>query len=122
MSSSYDRTIRGDSAEHISAGSSPLLLDEERAQLPPGTMVAGRYRIDGYLGAGGMGTVYRAHDSKDAGAVALKLIREDDTDGKMVERFRREGELASAATHPNIVEVYDLGQADGSWYMTMELL
>jgi serine/threonine-protein kinase len=91
--------------------------------LPEGTVLAGRYRIDRKLGEGGMGAVYSAWHIDLRKAVALKVIaRKHSSDPRVVERFRREARMASQARHPNIVDVLDLGQADGHWYLAMEML
>jgi len=88
-----------------------------------GSVVGGRYRVDGCLGSGGMGTVYSAVDLSSGRPLALKIIRREHTeDPTMVARFRREGRLVSAIRHPNIVEVFALDEADGSWFIAMELL
>jgi serine/threonine-protein kinase len=91
--------------------------------IPAGSVLAGKYRIDKKLGEGGMGAVYEAWHIDLRRQVALKVIaRKHSSDQRVVERFRREARMASQARHPNIVEVLDLGQADGHWYLSMELL
>jgi eukaryotic-like serine/threonine-protein kinase len=88
-----------------------------------GTVFGDRYRIDKMLGKGGMGTVYSAHHLGLDRPVALKVISpEHAADERSVERLRREARMASQARHPNIVEVLDLGQIDGLWYIAMEML
>jgi serine/threonine-protein kinase len=82
---------------------------------------AGRYEIRALLGVGGMGSVYEALDRELEDVIALKIVRREllrlaDT----VERFRREVRLARRITHPNVVRVYDLGEAEGIRYFTME--
>ncbi|MEO7274546.1 MAG: BREX system ATP-binding domain-containing protein [Vicinamibacterales bacterium] len=90
--------------------------------LAPGTRI-GPYAIQAQLGAGGMGEVYRAQDSRLARVVALKLIRgslvQDET---ALDRLLREATLASALNHPNIVTIYETGVADGDRYVAMELV
>ena len=76
---------------------------------------AGRYEIRALLGVGGMGSVYEALDRELEDVIALKIVRREilrqpDT----IERFRREVRLARRITHPNVVRVYDLGDADGT--------
>jgi len=72
----------------------------------------GSYRIVAPLGAGGMGEVYRAHDSKLDRAVALKILpAEVVKDAERVRRFVQEAKSASSLSHPNIVHIYDIGQA-----------
>ena len=90
--------------------------------LAPGT-VLGPYEILSPLGAGGMGEVYRARDSRLAREVAVKLLPESACcDPQSMERFRREAQAASAINHPNICAVYDIGEADGRAFIVMELV
>ncbi len=74
------------------------------------------------LGEGGMGTVYRAHDPRLGRDVAVKLLRADQVDEASRERFRREARAASALSHPNIVTVFDVGEAPNGWFIAMELV
>ena len=88
---------------------------------------AGRYEILGELGRGAMGVVYRAKDPLIGRIVAVKTIRlsEEGTGmshAQLVERFQTEARAAGLLTHPNIVVIYDVGEADGVYYITMELL
>jgi serine/threonine-protein kinase len=90
--------------------------------LAPGTIVAG-YRIDGVLGEGGMGTVYRATQLSLNRVVALKLLASelsDDPDFRT--RFQREGQLQAALDHLHIVTVYEAGQADQGLFLAMQLV
>lgn len=84
----------------------------------------GKYRIDGKLGSGAMGVVYRAYDDDIARVVALKTIRTELLDGhsgaELVARFRNEAQASGRLVHPNIVAVYDYGEADGVTYIAME--
>jgi eukaryotic-like serine/threonine-protein kinase len=87
--------------------------------------VAGRYRIEGRLGAGGMSTVFRAHDQVLERPVAVKLLAEHlAEDEAFVARFRREALAAARLQHPNIVQVFDSGQDDssGRHYIVMEFV
>ena len=91
--------------------------------LPPGSVLGQRYRLDRQIGSGSMGVVYAAHDLSRDRPVALKMIdRSHTADATMVARFQREGRIVSDLRHPNIVEVFDVGEIDGDWVMTMELL
>ena len=82
-----------------------------------------RYQLQDPIGRGGMATIYRGHDTRMERTVAVKVLREVySTDPKFVTRFQREAKAASALTHPNIVQVYDYGQSDGSYYIVMELI
>jgi serine/threonine protein kinase len=88
---------------------------------------AGRYEILGELGRGGMGVVYRAKDPLIGRTVAVKTIRlsvegTGMSHAQLVERFQTEARAAGLLTHPNIVVIYDVGEADGVYYITMELV
>ena len=87
----------------------------------PGQILAERYRIAGLLGRGGMGEVYRADDLKLGQVVALKFLPgELATDPASLERFRAEVRTARQVSHPNVCRVYDIGEADGRQFLTME--
>jgi eukaryotic-like serine/threonine-protein kinase len=92
--------------------------------LEPGQTFAKRYTIIRRLGAGGMGAVYQAWDESLNAAVALKLIRIDSAMDpadirQLEERFKRELKLARQVTHPNVVRIHDLGEVEGTLYLTM---
>ena len=90
--------------------------------LGPGARL-GRYRLESEIGRGGMGTVFRAHDSELGREVALKVLSPLLAgDPGFVERFRREARLAAGLRHPNVVIVHDWGSQDGVPYLVMELL
>ena len=90
--------------------------------LAPGTQV-GNYRILDRLGAGGMGEVYRARDSRLERDVALKVLPASlETDAVAVERLLREARAAASLDHPNICVVHDVGVGEGRPYLAMELL
>jgi eukaryotic-like serine/threonine-protein kinase len=83
----------------------------------------GRYEILGKLGEGAMGVVYRARDGALGRVVALKVLSADLGVGdELYQRFQREAEAIGRLSHPNIVQVFDLGEASGQLYMAMELL
>ena len=97
--------------------------------------IVDRYVIDGFLGAGGMGEVYRAHDARLERSVALKIVRAGEggssssgrsSDGSA--RMLREARAAAALNHPNVVAIYDVGQItapgplNGTTYIAMELV
>jgi hypothetical protein len=87
----------------------------------PGTVLAGRYRIIGLFGKGGMGEVYRADDLKLAQPVALKFLPENFANDKgMLERFHREVRIARQISHPNICRMYDIGEVEGQHFLSME--
>src|SRR5205823_8454133 len=90
--------------------------------LAAGTRV-GPYEIVGWLGAGGMGDVYRARDPRLDREVAIKLIPETfATDSSRVRRFEQEARAAGQLNHPNILAVYDVGIHGGAPYIVSELL
>jgi serine/threonine protein kinase/lipoprotein NlpI len=83
------------------------------------TALADRYMIDGELGHGGMGIVYRAWDVKHARPVALKVVRPELGSVLAAERFLREIQLAAKLQHPHIVPIYDSGEVGGALYYVM---
>jgi serine/threonine protein kinase len=82
----------------------------------------GPYEIVAPLGAGGMGEVYRACDTRLGRDVAVKVLRESLDSRAAWERFERETRAASALNHPNVCAVYDVGEAEGRPYLVMELV
>ena len=93
------------------------------AQFIPGTMLAGRYRIVGLLGRGGMGEVYRAEDLKLGQAVALKFLPREITDRTdRLARFHQEVRLARQVSHPNVCRVHDIAETDGQHFLSMEYI
>ena len=94
----------------------------DSADLPPGTKL-GPYAIERELGSGGMGSVYRAHDSRLDRAVALKVIRSPyASDTARRRRFETEARAAARVAHPNIVAVYDIGEENATPYIVSELV
>jgi serine/threonine-protein kinase len=87
------------------------------------TLFDGRYRIVRKLGAGGMANVYLAEDEVLGRRVAIKILNDRHAgDDQFVERFRREAKNAAGLSHPNIVSIYDRGEAEGTYYIAMEYL
>ncbi len=83
----------------------------------------GSYEILSPLGAGGMGEVYRARDTRLAREVAVKVLPEElASDPERLRRFEREARAASALSHPNIVTIYEVAQADQTSFIAMELV
>jgi serine/threonine-protein kinase len=90
--------------------------------LRPGTVFANRYEVQEILGVGGMGVVYRAFDRELQEPVAIKTMRPEVLAGNSValERFKQEIRLARKIAHRHVVRTYDLGEAQGMYYLTME--
>jgi beta-lactam-binding protein with PASTA domain len=87
------------------------------------TLFDGRYRIVRKLGTGGMADVYLAEDQELGRRVAIKILNDKHAaDEQFVERFRREAKSAAGLSHPNIVSIYDRGEAEGTYYIAMEHL
>jgi Tol biopolymer transport system component/tRNA A-37 threonylcarbamoyl transferase component Bud32 len=84
--------------------------------------VAGVYRIDARLGEGGMGTVYRALDTRLNRTVAIKFLADDLADASARRRFQREAQMASSLNHPHILTVLDVGDAEGRQYLVTEFV
>ena len=91
--------------------------------LKTGMIIAERYEILGKIGTGGMADVYKAKDHKLNRFVAVKVLkpefREDTT---FIRKFRSEAQAAAGLTHPNIVNVFDVGDDEGVYYIVMELI
>ncbi len=105
-----------DATTHATKASSQKALE-------PGTEFAARYMIEEIIGRGGMGIVYKAKDNLTEQIVALKLIRTDRLGGEgAIRRLISEGITARSIRHPNVVAVYDVGDADGQPYVSMEYL
>jgi len=108
-----------DAAQHQprpSSGASP-----EDGRFPPGTLLTERYRVFGILGRGGMGEVYRASDLKLNQPVALKFLPPAvAANPGMLDRFHGEVRIARQVSHPNVCRVYDIGEAEGSAFISME--
>jgi len=91
--------------------------------LSRGQKVNDRYEIIKTIGEGGMANVYLAEDSILERKVAVKVLRGDlSNDEKFIRRFKREALSVSNLSHPNIVEVYDVGEEDGNYYIVMEYI
>ena len=91
--------------------------------LSKGQKINDRYEIIKTIGEGGMANVYLAHDTILDRKVAIKVLRGDlSNDEKFIRRFKREALSVSNLSHPNIVEVYDVGEEDGNYYIVMEYI
>ncbi len=90
--------------------------------IPAGARL-GRYEIQRLLGAGGMGEVYQAQDTKLGRKVAIKFLNQElSKDADKLNRFIQEAKAASALNHPNILTVFEIGEADGTNYIVTELI
>lgn len=87
------------------------------------TLFDGRYRILRKLGSGGMANVYLAEDEELGRRVAIKILNDRYANDELfIERFRREAKSAAGLSHPNIVSIYDRGEAEGTYYIAMEVI
>src|SRR6516162_9569503 len=102
------------------SSSSSTSIDEGR--FPAGTVLAGRYRILGLLGQGGMGEVYKAFDLILNQTVALKFLTPARISAAALNRFRNEVRIARQVSHPNVCRVYDLGLVEGLHFLSMEYI
>jgi eukaryotic-like serine/threonine-protein kinase len=91
------------------------------AELPAGTVLAGRYRVERAIGSGGMGAVYAVFDEQLGETVALKLMALGE-DPRAIARFRREVVVARRITHANVARTHDIGEHEGKLFLTMELI
>ncbi|MFJ6564516.1 serine/threonine-protein kinase [Streptomyces sp. NPDC091412] len=87
-----------------------------------GVLLAGRYQLEELLGRGGMGEVWRARDEVLGRPVAVKLLLAGGVDPTAAARFHQEAQTTARLSHPNVVAVYDFGQADGRLYLVMEMV
>ena len=105
----------------------PAVVMAARLASGPGPSIPVGHRIGGYqvealLGAGGMGVVYRALDTKLNRPVAIKLLSDDLADAAARRRFQREAQTASSLNHPHIVTVHDVGELEGRQYLVTEFV
>jgi predicted Ser/Thr protein kinase len=111
-------TIVGISASQVMPGG---FSEAGQHVLTSGQLLAQRYEVLSLLGEGGMGAVYKARDVELSRMVALKVIRPDLARNRAIlDRFKQELILATQVTHRNVVRIYDLGEADGIKFITME--
>lgn len=88
----------------------------------PGWCIAGRYRVEGKLGQGGMAAVYRALDLELGEPVAIKLFLQPSEDPELLQRFRQELAVCRQIAHPNVVRLFDIGTHEARKFISMELL
>lgn len=104
-----------------SDGSEAAAAPAVREPVPTGEQI-GPYTVLEFIGAGGMGAVYKAHDERLDRDVAIKFVPRGASDRTTGERFEREARAASALNHPNICTIYDVGEFQGRSFLVMELL
>jgi serine/threonine protein kinase/Tol biopolymer transport system component len=119
LKKSIELLLSNDGATDL--GARVIANSADAVELPAGATV-GQYRIDGVLGRGGMGIVYRATDTKLNRPVAIKFLSSVVTDADVRRRFKQEAETTSSLNHPHIVTVYDVGEHDGAQYIVSELV
>jgi eukaryotic-like serine/threonine-protein kinase len=118
------RSFDNQQATFCPSDGTPLVVLATDADPLVGVTIDGKYRIEQLIGAGGMGSVYKARHLLLDRFVAVKMMKSDMLrDPNTAERFKREAQASARLTHPNAVTVYDFGiSADGSAYLVMELL
>ena len=113
--------LGGTSGARTASMASPTSAVHTPSKLMPGSVLANRYEIREQLGAGGMGVVYRAFDQELQEQIAIKTLQPGLLgDAHLLERFKQEIRLARKITHPNVVRTHDLGESDGTYFITME--
>jgi serine/threonine protein kinase len=105
--------------ETILPGQSDSVAEVTRVSGVPPSPQFGRYRIEECLGQGAMGAVYKAHDSQLDRLVAIKIPKFDAADTALLERFYREARAAATLSHASICPVFDVGEIDGTHYISM---
>src|SRR4051812_19903908 len=99
----------------------PAITREHAPEVQPGDILAGRYQIEAVLGKGGSGVVLRAFDRVSATVVAVKVLKPALThDPRWEKRFSRELRIGRPIQHPNVCRIFDIGDADGYRFLTME--
>src|SRR5215831_14219119 len=111
----------GSRAETVAMADSSVSSAEE-GHFPAGTVLAGRYRVLGLIGQGGMGEVYRAYDLILNQAVALKFLGRANMPEAALARFRNEVRVARRISHPNVCRVHDIGFVEGFHFLSMEYI
>jgi serine/threonine-protein kinase len=110
-----------DKTEQLPSSPRPTSGDGVHGRFSPGDVVADRYRIVSRVGAGGMGEVYRADDTKLGQPVALKFLPlEFARDPDLLARLHSEVRVGRTVSHPNVCRLYDIGEADGHHFIAME--
>jgi serine/threonine protein kinase/tetratricopeptide (TPR) repeat protein len=124
-SSSSDAATISDPSPRPGSGSTKVQSEVRSftAIFAPGTLLGARYQLLRILGQGGMGAVYEARDQELDRAIALKVIRPElASNPSILQRFKQELILSRNVTHKNVVRIFDLGEADGTKFITMEFV
>jgi serine/threonine protein kinase/predicted ATPase len=107
---------------NVSGSLESLAIDDAAASIEEGRTID-HYRVIRKIGQGGMGSVYLAEDTRLGRKVAIKVLLKDDTRNEdLVRRFTQEAKAASALNHPNIITIYEIGEADSSQYIVTEYI
>jgi len=116
--------LPGQASGPISEVPTQAFKPQQSTRISVGGTILDRYEIREMLGRGGMGVVYRAYDRELDEQVAIKTIRPEAVraDATLRERFKQEIRLARRITHRNVVRTHDLGEVDGTYYVTMEFV
>jgi eukaryotic-like serine/threonine-protein kinase len=123
-----DDDLRSQVESLLDSDANPRAILEEGPPLPLPTELTpgftlGPYRVEGKLGEGGMGVVYRASDTRLGRSVAIKMLQHGiGSDPQSVERFAREARSISALNHPHICSLFDVGEQNGMHYLVMEFV
>src|SRR3954468_11664005 len=108
--------------ESVTDVGDPALVRAPSVEIARGAVLAGRYQVEAVIGKGGSGVVLRAFDRAAEQLVAIKILRPDlAEDPRWVERFSRELRLGRQIQHPNVCRIFDIVEADGHRFLTMEL-
>ena len=118
-----DASLEGGTSVRTPSGPRSFVTSYQNVVLQEGDVLGGRYEILKLLGEGGMGAVYKAKDREVERVVALKLIRpEMASNPSILARFKQELMTAHQVTHKNVIRIYDLSEADGVKFITMEFV
>src|ERR1700739_3672696 len=116
-----DASLEGGTSVRTPSGPRSYVTSYQNVVLQVGDILGNRYEILALLGEGGMGAVYKAKDREVERVVALKLIRpEMASNPAILARFKQELITAHQVTHKNVIRIYDLAEADGVKFITME--
>jgi hypothetical protein len=112
-----------DNIETVAMATAPASTPPPAQRFAPGTLLASRYRIVSRLGKGGMGEVFRADDLVLGQSVALKFLPETARGNEnLLARFYEEVRITREISHPNVCRVYDIGEAAGQPFLSMEYI